>query len=85
MEWSLCPLRFQRIREVFFDPLIDLFATQANNRVPVFSYSPLPESTALGTDAMSHSWDGLWAYAYPPTGFIREVLYSRGPSASYSW
>ena len=22
---------------------------------------------------------------YPPTGFIREVLYSRGPSASYSW
>ena len=73
-EWSLCPLVFQRIREVFFDPLIDLFATSANHKVPVF-YSPLPESTALGTDAMSHSWDGLWAYAYPPTGFIREVLY----------
>ena len=72
-EWSLCPLVYQRIKGFAFEPQIDLFATSANNKVPVF-YSPLPESTALGTDAMSHSWDGLWAYAYPPTGFIGEVL-----------
>ena len=72
-EWSLCSQVFQRIREFSFDPQIDLFATSANAKLPVF-YSPLPESTALGTDAMSHSWDGLWAYAYPPTSFIGEVL-----------
>jgi hypothetical protein len=72
-EWSLCPLVFQRIKGFAFEPQIDLFATSVNTKVPVF-YSPLPESTALGTDAMSHSWDGLWAYAYPPTGFVREVL-----------
>jgi len=72
-EWSLCHRVFRTIREVFFDPQIDLFATSVNKKVQVF-YSPLPESTALGTDAMSHPWDGMWAYAYPPTGFIREVL-----------
>ena len=72
-EWSLCPRVFDHIAEVFFRPQIDLFATSVNTKVPVF-YSPLPESTALGTDAISHSWDGMWAYAYPPTGFIREVL-----------
>jgi hypothetical protein len=65
---------FQQIKEFAFEPQIDLFATSVNTKVPVF-YSPLPESTALGTDAMSHPWDGLWAYAYPPTGFIREVLH----------
>lgn len=73
-EWSLCTRVFQQITEFAFEPQIDLFATSINTKVPVF-YSPLPESTALGTDAMSHSWDGLWAYAYPPTGFIREVLH----------
>jgi hypothetical protein len=73
-EWSLCPRVFQQIKEFAFEPQIDLFATSVNTKVPVF-YSPLPESTALGTDAMSHPWDGLWAYAYPPTGFIREVLH----------
>jgi len=72
-EWSLCQDVFRRISEFAFEPQIDLFATSVNTKVPVF-FSPLPESTALGTDAMSHPWDGMWAYAYPPTGFILEVL-----------
>ena len=72
-EWSLCPRVFDLIGQAFFRPQVDLFATSANAKVPVF-FSPLPESTALGTDAISHSWDGMWAYAYPPTGFVREVL-----------
>jgi len=72
-EWSLCTQVFKRIGECFFVPQIDLFATSVNHKCPVF-YSPLPESTSLGTDAMSHPWDGIWAYAYPPTGFILEVL-----------
>ena len=72
-EWSLCPQVFRQICLRFGTPNLDLFATSRNNKLPVF-YSPLPESTALGTDAMAHRWDGIYAYAYPPTGFIAEVL-----------
>ena len=72
-EWSLCPGVFKRMCQIFGAPNIDLFATSRNAKLPVF-YSPLPESTALGTDAMVHRWDGMYAYAYPPTGFIAEVL-----------
>jgi hypothetical protein len=73
-EWSLCPFVFRQICRVFGTPMIDLFATSKNHKLPLF-FSPLPESTALDTDAMSQSWEGMYAYAYPPTGFVGEVLH----------
>ncbi len=73
-EWSLNPEVFRRICRVFGTPNIDLFATSRNNKLPVF-FSPLPESGALATDAMSQRWDGMYAYAYPPTRFLTEVLH----------
>ena len=53
--------------------MVDLFATQDNAKLPTF-VSPLPEPRAWRVDAMSFPWDGLWAYAYPPTPLIRTVL-----------
>ena len=41
--------------------------------LPTF-VSPLPELEAWKTDAHSFSWTGLWAYAYPPTPLIPQVL-----------
>ena len=73
-EWSLSPQVFQDICGVFGTPNIDLFATSKNTKLSVFC-SPLPESGAYATDAMSLSWDGMFAYAYPPTGFLMEVLH----------
>ena len=73
-EWSLSPRIFDRICQVFGRPQIDLFATSLNAKLPTF-FSPLPESRALAADAMSQSWDGMFAYAYPPTGFVTEVLH----------
>ena len=35
----------------------------------------LPESGAYATDAMSLNWDGMFAFAYPPTGFLLDVLH----------
>jgi len=73
-EWMLCPAVFQQLCRVFGAPNIDLFATSRNTQLPVF-FSPLPESEALATDAISQKWDGMSGYAYPPTGFLTEVLH----------
>lgn len=73
-EWSLDPQVFRLICRALGTPQVDLFATSKNHKLPVF-FSPLPESEALAADAMSQSWDRMFAYAYPPTGFITEVLH----------
>ena len=73
-EWSLCPGVFGRLCRVLGTPHIDLFATSRNAKLQTF-FSPFPESGALATDAMSQSWDGMFAYAYPPTGLVRDVLH----------
>ena len=50
-----------------------MFATSRNNWVPLF-FSPLPEASALGTDAFLQGWAGLDVYAYPPTKALRQVV-----------
>ena len=72
-EWSLGPEVVLQLWEVWGRPFVDLFATQKNAKLTTF-VSPLPEPTAWRMDAMSFTWDGLWAYAYPPTPLIRTVI-----------
>ena len=52
---------------------VDLFATSMNFRLPVY-FSPLDDSMSVGTDAFLQTWDGLQAYALPPSALIRWVL-----------
>lgn len=54
-------------------PQIDLFATWLSKRVPVFM-SPVPDNRALAVDALSQSWEGMYAYAYPPISLIQRVI-----------
>jgi len=72
-EWSLCPSVFKQMCRVFGTPNIDLFATSRNTKLSCF-ISPLQESEAFATDAMSLSWNGMYGYAYPPVGFLTTVL-----------
>ena len=72
-EWVLNPWVCRRLWALWGSPLVDLFATSLNNRVPLF-FSPLPEESALATDAFLQSWDGLHVYAYPPTKALRQVV-----------
>ena len=67
-EWSLDPVVFKQICRAFQTPHIDLFATVRNTKLPVF-FSPVPEETALATDAMAQSWEGLLAI-----GLMTDVL-----------
>ena len=72
-EWSLCPRVLERIWQKWHRPLVDLFATRFNHKLPAY-VSPCPDPQAWGVDALSISWDGLDAYAYPPTSMLQQTL-----------
>ena len=36
--------------------------------------SPIPEPEAWKVDSLVQSWEGMYAYAYPPTALIRQTL-----------
>jgi len=72
-EWSLSPQIAHQIWKVWGQPHLDLFATASNAKLPTF-VSPYPDPLAWETDALSLSWKGMWAYAFPPFSLIPEVL-----------
>jgi len=72
-EWSLQEVVCRRLFLLFPEVKIDMFATYANKRLPVF-ISPCPDPRALEVDAFSISWEGLMAYAFPPIRLIAPVL-----------
>ena len=51
----------------------NVFATRMNNRLPVF-VSPMADPLTLDVDAMSISWKGMYAYAFPPFVMLGRVL-----------
>lgn len=72
-EWSLSPAVAQTIWKVWGQPHIDLFATMENAKLPVY-VSPLADSQAWRVDALSFSWENLWAYLFPPIPMLMEVI-----------
>ena len=56
---------------------IDLFATAATTRLPVY-FSPMSDPQSAGIDAMMQSWDGLQAYAFPPFGLLHQGVQGSG-------
>ena len=72
-EWSLHPQVVKRIFTTWRTPMIDLFATNKNKKLPLY-VSPLPDQEAWAEDALSLDWTGLDAYAYPPASIISKVL-----------
>ena len=88
-EWELHQAVFQSIVLHWGNPNIDLFATSLNFKVTTF-VSPVPNPRAYAVDAMSLSWEGMFAYAvdamslswegmfayaFPPFRFIAPVLH----------
>jgi hypothetical protein len=72
-EWSLSPTVARQIWKVWGQPHLDLFATAANAKLPTY-VSPYQDPAAWDTDALSLSWSGMWAYAFPPFALLGEVL-----------
>ena len=72
-EWSIHPSVIDHISLLWEKPQVDLFATQYNAKLPLY-YSPVPDPKALGVDSMSHPWNSLIGYAYPPQALLQKVL-----------
>ena len=73
-EWELQQPVFQSIVLHWRNPKIDLFATSLNFKVTTF-VSPVPDPRAYAVNAMSLSWEGMFAYAFPPFRFLAPVLH----------
>ncbi|XP_067685891.1 uncharacterized protein [Haliotis asinina] len=72
-EWMLHPDVFRQICLRHGRPLVDLFATSFNHQLPTY-VSPVPDPQAWAVDALSLSWEGLDAYAFPPPVLLPEVI-----------
>jgi hypothetical protein len=73
MEWELLQVIFNAISLLWGRPHLDLFATSLNHYLDTF-VSPVPDPLAYAVDAMSISWKGMFAYAFPPFRFLSQVL-----------
>ena len=72
-EWALKKTVVQKIFQIWGHPLIDLFASIENRQTEIFcSWTPHPQALAL--DALTISWDRMFAYAYPPICLIPKIL-----------
>lgn len=72
-EWSLHPLVTKEAFRLWGAPVVDLFASALNKKLPVYC-SLLPDPLALQEDAFLMQWDDLDVYAFPPFNLIRRVL-----------
>ena len=72
-EWSLHPQIFSLICKVWHTPLVDMFATNLNHKLPI-CVSPVPDANAMNIDALNISWEGLDGYAFCPVALIPKVI-----------
>jgi len=72
-EWTLNPQVVQRLFQKVFHPSIDLFAAASNHQLPVYC-ARLRDHQAYAVDALSISWGGVTAYAFPPISLLARVV-----------
>ena len=72
-EWSLNQTIADRIFRAWGRPFVDLFALRINTKLAT-CISPIREEMSWKVDSLVQNWDGLYAYAYPPTSLIRACL-----------
>ena len=72
-EWSLHPLVVKEAFRLWGTPIVDLFASALNKKLPVYC-SILPDPLAWQEDTFLAQLDGLDAYVFPPFILIWRVL-----------
>ena len=72
-EWTLTQKVLGTIWSLWFKPMVDLFATRFNHRLPLY-VSPVPDPNALAVDALTIEWSSLLAYAFPPLPIMGKVV-----------
>ena len=72
-EWTLSMKVLEPVWSTWHRPMVDLFATRFNFRLPTY-VSPVPDPGAWAVDALSMSWSGILAYAFPPFPILGKVI-----------
>jgi hypothetical protein len=72
-EWSLHQTVADKVFLHWGKPTVDLFALKCNSKLAIYM-SPVLEPETWKVDSLVQSWQGLYAYAYPPTTLIRATL-----------
>ena len=72
-EWSLNLEITKHLFLLWCSPHMDLFETRWNAKLQTFA-SLVPDPQALAVDALSLSWQNLWAYTFPPHQLLTKVL-----------
>ena len=72
-EWSFLTRVFDRFCRVFGRPHLDLFATRASNKFPLY-VSPVPDLLAWKQDALHLPSDPLKAYAFSLFALLCQVI-----------
>ena len=72
-EWSVNQSIMDRVFSHWGRPHVDLFALSCNTKLTTFM-SPIWQKDGWKVDSLVHSWEGMYAYAYPPTSLIRACL-----------
>ena len=65
-EWSLNQSIVDMVFKTWGRPHVDLFALNSNKKLQTY-FSPIWEKECWKVDCLVHSWEGMYAYAYPPT------------------
>ncbi len=71
-EWSLHPAIVKGLWRVWDTPMIDMFATSVNAKLPLY-VSPMLDPGAIAVDALSIPWTGH-LYMFPPAILLSKVL-----------
>ena len=72
-EWSLHQDLVNFIFQQWGHPSLDLFATRFNKKCATF-VSVTTDHRAVFTDALAMSWEGIFAYAFPPQQILHQVI-----------
>ncbi|XP_060542717.1 ligand-dependent nuclear receptor corepressor-like protein isoform X6 [Pantherophis guttatus] len=72
-EWSISQDLFQDIVSRFGCPVLDLFASRTNHRLPRY-FSRFLDLQAEATDALRSPWPSGLLYAFPPLPMIPRVI-----------
>ena len=72
-EWSLHQQIFNQICRVWHTPMVDLFATHLNCKLPIY-ISPVPDGKAWKVDALNICWEGLDGYVFCPVAILPQVI-----------
>ena len=72
-EWSLHPQVTKKMFQLWGAPVVDLFASALNHKLPVYC-SAHPDPKAWQEYAFMVPWNNLDAYAFPPFALLRWVL-----------